>query len=529
MRYLHRSMGLLALLCLLLAAPVSALELELEALGGVEYDSNIFGNSSNNESGGFALRFVPSVGIRDRDGRFTWRANYRPFLRWFPEYSEATAWSHIVYGEMAWRILPNLNLSVNDRFSRVNNLDLLEDELIGQGILDTPETDFGNRRTKRNRFNGNLTWTVTPADNVILTADHTWNEYSQETRGNTMLYRLSLSYSRAVSPRHRLGMGIAASMNQIEGVGPVSDRSSRFYNFFGSWVYQRDPTLTLSVSAGPTLVDGDEIQDPLNQIDGAVRYPIVSESGGLFFRGTSSCEMLDGNPLLGEDCGIVPRSGPKPNPLGFGRGLNDAEVNFYGVQLTSLKRVGRDPKQSATSLTWFADISLTKTWEKWSGSLSFRRTDATSFSSLGSATVANIFTVRATYRATERWSTTAVLTYLLREQENDVVGNRVVVSAADLAGCANILGTVICGPGGGVFRGAAEAVAFAAVSQNRQLDQNQYLFSLRSAWRWTERVTLSGQLSYRLLQENRVGFETPDRDRYRAALSINYDFDPINL
>ncbi len=69
---------------------------------------------------------------------------------------------------------------------------------------------------------------------------------------------------------------------------------------------------------------------------------------------------------------------------------------------TDLELAGPVPSGSDSSLTYFANLSLSKRWEQWSGTISYRRQQSDS-SGLGSSTVADIVSGVLEWRPSPRW------------------------------------------------------------------------------------------------------------------------------
>ncbi len=526
------ALALLALLAAGVGSPDGAsargLEVRFGARAGVEYNNNVFGTQTDPQ-GDYSVRVQPMIGIRKPEGDVQFRFNYEPYYRHYITQNEADGWSHVVRGEASWQVTRKLLLQVTDRFARVDNVDFFEQAELADGQdIGVPEggTDTDIRRRKVNDFTARASWRMTPIDTLTFDASHRWNEFAEGVRENTTVARVAGQYLRAIDSRNQIGFGLAASQSEVKGRGAVADRTTRFYNLFGTWNRTVTRTLRFSVSAGPTIVDGDSVNNTVDQIEGFRVFPTQGSFANTSFVSASSCDVVDGFSVL-QNCAAQNTN------------LNGTERAVYATQTQTIRRVGGTNESTDLSLTYFARASVSQVFERWNWELSYNRSAASAFSGFGSSTVADIFSAVVFWDATSKLNFRLRMLYVRRNQESDAALTGVEVSSARLDRCLPGLGqavlaglvspSTVCGSVLGSFQDVARSESLRTLRQSTDIQEDQYLVLISARYKLYRNVALNALASYRLQEFDGDTSRTESRDRWRIALGIEYRFDPIRL
>jgi len=515
-----------ALALLGLAVPAAAVDLNLSTRGEVSYESNVFG-SAQNEVDDEVLRFRPRAELIDRDGDLTWRFFYQPSYRYFRDTSSVRGWDHDLSGNFEWRISPTWTLEASDRFARVDSLSRFIDQSgpdFGDAVLDSSALDFEamSRRTKRNRFDGTLTWQMAADKTWILGVDHNVN------RGDNQLLRTTLQYIQQVSARNALGGGFSFSQNDVGSRTDAPDRQSRFYNLFGTWRHVFDPTLEFSVSAGPTLVDGDEPQSLPDDIV-ALQIPVRREMGQPFLVDASTCPVVDGVPVLSPDCELL-REGSLPSGQVRSGQLSPAEANALEQGLVLLSRETSQLSSGGAELNFFANASVTKRWETWLAELAYRRQESTS-SGFGSSTIADIVSLRVSWTPSQRWDFDLFGAWTRRDQATDTIQTFVRVEEVGVVLPCNqfFLGFCVAPNRPLLLEGAARNAGFRALQVTRNIETVTYAMRLRARYKLRKNVYLIGRFTWTRQEVKDDLLERGNVDRFVTSFGVEYRFDPIHL
>ena len=225
---------------------------------------------------------------------------------------------------------------------------------------------------------------------LTLTLGHNLIDFDREERSDRQTLSALGHYQQTISRRDQLGGGVSYRRSSYDASSVRESQSTDFYNVFGSWVHQFDETLELSVAAGPTWVKGDDQDNIVAVAPNQLLYPLLSIDGENRLVRATSCSRDEGTLILTADCDVIDQN------------LTPAQENAVRSIRTDLELVGPVPSGSDSSLTYFANLSLSKRWEQWSGTISYRRQQSDS-SGLGSSTVADILSGVLEWRPSPRW------------------------------------------------------------------------------------------------------------------------------
>lgn len=502
---------LVALLFVPLSISAQELTLGVSATGG--HDSNVF-STPIEEVDDYSFRIAPNALLKDREGDLQWSFLYKPSFEYFTDNHQARGWDHLAEGKLKWQINPTTHLEVSDRFGRyrsTSQFNQVINEGTDDGIVDVTRTTFGLNRNVRNTFDASLTHRLSPARSLIFSVGQNLTDYSSDRIARRDTLSATGRYMQMVSRRNALGGGVSYRRSSFDSTtapdGTVlrNSQSTDFYNLFGSWQHQFDPTLTMSVSLGPTWVKGESQDDIVRTAENQLLFPLVSVEGENKLVRASSCPTEDGTLILTGDCDVIDQD------------LTPAMDRAVRTVRTDLEHEGSVPSRSNESLTYFANVTLSKRWEQWNGSLSYRRQQSDS-SGLGSSTVADIVTGILDWKPSPRWRSTLRVSLTRQSQATEGIQMVTAVMATDL--------TPVFGPG---FEDVAEAFALRSVKIDQDADVLTLSLRLGVRYRLTKRTTLLGELNF--WDQNRGGGTGVGRDydRLRVHFGVEYQFEPIRL
>jgi hypothetical protein len=544
---------LLLALVVLSAGHAGAVEVDFGLRGEVGYEDNVFGTAQNKRDD-VVLRGQPSLRIREREGVVSWEFRYSPWFRYFVDHDEVSGWSHDVFGEAVWRITPALRLRVSERFSRVDSLGRFFEDVAEEGIPeaeagDVPDFDLRTRRSKLNRLSGALTWDVSPTQTLTFQTSWSLNRFDREQRGDNDLLRAEVRYLQIVTERSSLGGGVSASQSEVDSITGGAASRSRFYNLFGSWQYALDPTTFLSVSAGPAWVRPERLGTPAAVVfEDRQRFPLRQEDGEIRFIAASSCPTREGVRVFGADCAAIPVA------------LRPEEAAFFLSQRVDLELLGEIPSPASGSLTFFADATLTKRWERWLAQLSYRRQEATTSGLFGASTVADVVSASLTWQAALRWDIAFNAAWVRREQATELLTGAVQVAPRSILLDCETVGEVVpdtilrrggCFPSSTVVvfppfgeipfplgdeiprpqtvSGVAQSVGVRTFTVKRDVESQQIFLGLSSRYRLSKNLRLVGNVSYSRQRFDADFLTRGTASRFRASVGIQYDFDTIHF
>ena len=457
----------------------------------------------------YKFRIQPRASLKDHEGDLQWELGYRPSYEQWVEVSERSGWSHQANGRLSWQVRPPTRLELSDRFGYFNTVSFFNEVVTtgeGDDVVDVTEGGFRDDPNIRNTFSARLTHSLSPYQRLTFSLGHNLIDYDRADRINRQTLSTTFHYTQTVSQRSTLGAGASFRHSSIDGTSARSSQTTDFYNIFGSWSYRFDETLLLSVAAGPAWVVTDDPDDVVPVAQNRLLYPLVSFDGENRLVKATSCSRDGGTLILTGDCDVIDEN------------LTSDEVQFFRSTVTDLSLVG--PVRSGGSgetFTYFANVALNKSWERWSGVLSYRRQQSDSSDVRSSSTIADIVSGALEWRPSERWSASFRAAFTRQSLATESVQTVVAVTPV----------TLFSGFTGRTFEDAAQSIGLTTV----KVDQDQHIdtlwFRLGARYRLTERVTLSSNASY-WIQRSNAG-DRFDYSRFRFDLGVTYNFAPIRL
>jgi hypothetical protein len=491
-----------------LVAPVSApaAELELGWFGTAEYDDNIFNTADGegDKTDDVAIRTGPIIGLKQSQGGVTYELRYEPRYETFVDNSDLDEFDHAAFGRVRWQVDSTTTLTAVERFNLTHSLNRAT--FIGDSAFPdaAPDLDVEVARQEliQNAVSLELSHFFTPRLQGILTAGQSLFRSDREDRYDSDGYSGGARLLYTVTSKDQVGGGVTVSFQDFSDIEndvgeDTEGEDSIAYNLFATWIHTFDPTMTLSVQAGPTWIDTDR-PDPEDSRE-VLTYPTRNVGGGFAFIDSRTCPTDDGVPFESSACRIFPFSYS---------GAAGAALSAANRPTTVFLDDDRD--DGGEDLTYFAAVSLQKRWERWRVILSYNRRDS-SASGVGQSTVLDVAALQLVWDPTPRWTLSFLAQASLRDQNVD---NQVAV--------VGLAPAVLLGAP------ASRSITLRLVDSDSASEVTTYRAMLRVKRRIGRRAELFGQLTY-LRQETDGGLDDRTLDNFRALFGARYMFDPLNV
>jgi len=500
---------------LLLPLASSAQELLLGIGVDSAYDDNIF-SSSIDQVDDYILRLSPSVTLEDHEGELRWDVRYMPSYDHFVQTREKSGWTQLANGKLSWQINPTTRLEASDRFGRYRSTDRFNEGVtLGEGdeVVDTTATGFRANRTIRNNIDTSLTHNLAQNRMLIFNLGHNLIDPSRDEDPDRQGLSITGQYLHLVTRRNTLGLGTSFRRSSFDSTSRRNSQSTDFYNVFGRWSYQFDETLGLNVALGPTWVQGEDPEDLAQQEQTGPILPYFNIEGERKLVRASTCSRDAGTLILTADCDLIDEDLPPEL---------QADLDAFlvsNLNVMDLPLLGSVPSGSAGALTYFANMSLSKRWEQWSGSLSYRRTQSDASAELGSSTVADIVSGVLDWRPSLRWHSTLSINWTRQSSATDGVRGALAVESTD----------ALVPDFGEAFGDVAQSIGRKFVTLDQENDITTLWLRLSVRYRLTKRTSLSSSLMYFDQSRGQDSGVGRDYDRLRVNFGVEYRFDPIRF
>ena len=225
-------------------------DLYLSASTALQYDSNVL-RTENDQKDDIVFRGTPRLELREADGTFTYSLSYEvPYERGFTE-NRIDNFSHffLTQAGYAWGGRNDLRLRNNLRYwDRINNHGVEDDDEVLR-VNDEDISILTNDLTLS--YNRHLT----PRLAANLTLVNRIFETDQESRADNQTYGMRGSLIYALTSKHRLGGGFGGVLQNFEEAQGLPSSEATFFNVFGLWFWQIDPTTLFEIRGGPTLIN----------------------------------------------------------------------------------------------------------------------------------------------------------------------------------------------------------------------------------------------------------------------------------
>ncbi len=407
---------------LVLGSPGAAHEVQIGLQTTMDYDSNIF-NSAGDVTDDGIWRFSPSIRLLHEQGDFTYDVRFVPRFETFIVQSDLEAWDYNVAALFGLRLGPRTQIRLSERFLQTRSLNRAEvlltpEEQVELGVIGQPDIEFNRNLTKQNVVDLSLTHGFSERLTGNLVGQYSIFIPELENNFTSSTYAATGSLDYALTRRTSIGGGLGYTHQLFEQTTTQDTTTTDFYRLFGRLTHQIDPTLTVSLQAGPSFIDSDTADDITQQT--VLRFPArnlttSTEPDRLNLLDPGLCPTLDdGTPFNANTCGIFQGN----RRLEFERTQNvmiqgvAGQVNGFYIdsqvlrtdvldQVVDISLVGDRP-DSGSNITFFAAASVVKSWETVTAALRYTRRDSGS-SGFGTSTIVDTVTGTLSWEPARKW------------------------------------------------------------------------------------------------------------------------------
>lgn len=499
-------------LLLLTASAAGAAELESSVAFRTSFDSNQREVSDRfNKQSGYAASINPVIELRGAQERLRYNVSYRPSLFYVSEADPHDRLNHRAAGALSYELGRRTVLGVS--FDYDNTQTLLRDRDEAPGV----ESDLVFERERRQSISASLD------------LSHRWSRYLSTSLTATQSIfladteRLADAFGTSLSAaiNYRLGedatAGLTASVRrqQFQETDFRESASTRSASIQAVWSQKLDERTTLSLRAGPLLVDPEE-QDPLEPLQTTrPLFPTdIDDKGNVFLFDVTSCEPADtsGFLLVPGQCDIIDQAVTDEDAEALLASAPDVPEGLTPVEWLQTVRTraflleSQIPEvESEQQLTFSASLSLVRRWRRTTASLRFSRSEG-SVDSLGTSTVRNVIDASLEWAPTPDWNIRLWGDWTERETTSDVQQRvSVVRSATD---------------GVGEFARAAQATALLAVFTDSNVADATIYSASFSAWRRLTEHWYVGAIVRYQNQERENDFFVTQRDFENVGITF---------
>ena len=506
-------------------------DLYLSASTALQYDSNVL-RTENDQKHDIVFRGTPRLELREADGNFTYSLSYQvPYERGFTE-NTIDDFSHffITQAGYAWGGRNDLQLWNNLRYRQGINNRIVEDDDEVLRVNDDNVSILSNDLTLN--YNRNLT----PRLAANLTLVNSIFETDQDSRSDAQTYGVRGSLTYALTRKHRVGGGFGGMLQSFEEAQGRSSSEATFFNVFGLWSWQIDPTTLFEIRGGPTLIDTTQDAPPSTfttdlipfvEFDGSTSVsnyfnssgefkttPVMPSDGSVAVSDFNSCPSLAGGGdtvIIGGTCatlGVL----FSDNPPDF------ANITTVTSSPNTISFSGASPSdQNASTITFFGSASLTKRWSAvLSSSLSYVRRGSTA-SGLSGATTVDSVSLSNTWTLSELWSVGVRGDWTQRKSISDSRQSFIAVQPD-----SEPVGTFTFG------FSVAETSNLTSVLVNEDVDTQRWGIAARLSRVVGRNGNASLSYTYnKQSSKSRTRGSGSDFGNHRVSVGFQYNFDPI--
>ncbi|MCC6643018.1 MAG: hypothetical protein IT386_17795 [Deltaproteobacteria bacterium] len=508
-------------LLLLLVLPFDsarAVEVVLGVDGETGYNSNLFYQSTDTTGDG-SVRLGPVLGLRDATGQLTWGLRYRPSYQVFYTTRGIDSVYHAARGEISWKPSAATELFANDRFSVTPSF-ATTTQTNQEGLLAVSVPVLSNSPVTQNYAEAGLRHSFSPLWLGVISATSSIVDYQSSFNADSSATAAQVYVIYGLRPTDRIGTGLGATRQTIAQVGG-GNSGSNYYQLFGIWEHDFSPTWTMSLNAGPALVQPDSPDLETTQF-GAPLYArnVLTRNGTvvspLSFGGCTAFQGV----LVAEGCPNLNVAGA---PLDATQtvAIDNAGNLVDLAQTGTLTQVGPAPKAAGSSLTYFANLSVTKRWRWFDFTAAYVR-NATNTSGFNQSLVTDTLSLTSYWDPSPRWRLTVSGIVQRRQSDSDQVFLLTPVSAFAVPLAFN--------PEIGVFSfTGARAQGLQAFTAKSGLKVMNYGITAELDRKLTRSSYVFGRASWDKQTTDRTEIGRTDLDRYIVTIGFRYEFEPIHV
>jgi|GEM_PF-4299934 len=526
-------LGTLGVLLAFAAIPAQGQELIFGANVGARWDSNV--NNLPNGDSDFSARVGPEVRLRETQGDLTYDLHYVPTYQAYSRFANLDDWDQLVNSTVSYQLGLATSIQFKDIFDyapvATNFLQQLTSPTgvpLGTQVVNT----IGRYNVVVNTASLDLQhrWSELWLSDLTVTSFYYDPRVTDGISSNTTTGSGSLTY--AVTQRDYMGGAGSVTSQQFGSNSFQNATTSYFYNISGVWNHEFSPTWSLKMQAGPTYVDAGTVSTASNA--SVPQFP-VSVNGVpalIDFRSCPTGAAASGVPsgrsllnlcgpptllatsLVTTIAGIpvnLPVTSPTPSQL-----ASSTVVPIQGLS-----------QGSQTSLTYFANILMTKRWETVTATLGYSRS-AGSSGVFSSSTEADTINGGLVWQASPVWTTSLNVFWTDQSSSsNNTTGFQEIVQPFPYSGFT-------LNPVTPINTHTPQAAGIIAVQQRGTINVYQWVVGLHSDYRLTKRLSLFGNFFYLNQSSSQQGgqglnLSNLDYNATRIDLGFHYEFDPIHL
>ncbi len=483
--------GFLVFSCALAPGTGEAEELTLGVSGGFLYDSNIL----SRESGAIddvSFQFAPSIDLSDRREALDYRVTYQPQFETFAQLDGSNSFNHTLRSTVRYAWSPRTSLSFNDRFS---NLRGSRFDSLPAGDGGSVEVDRGQERSNRNSASLGMQHSFSQRAQGFASVGHSLFRSLDRDRSDSTSLSGSLSFSYAVTPKTFLGLGGATSYQVFEGGQSLATSRTKFYNAFATLNRRLSSTMSLTFQGGPALIDSKQ-GNPISEFGPVLRFP----------------QFVDGRLLDFNTCTEELFSNCSQNP----QDAIDRPSGFLNPLDKTLRFSGSPPKgASDLRTTFFGSMALTKRWQHWNASLSYRRSESPTVGDVGTSTTADSVRLATRWEVDRRWTLSLTAGWNRRQSVSDALVTTPTVELCVEAQCAG--------------EPIAKFVGLTSISTSSAIDVTNWTAAAALSRQLANRLRATLEFRYRRQNSDSTLALTNDVQRFSVGLRFSYSIDPIRF
>src|SRR5271157_131229 len=524
-----QKLSILATLLAFAAIPAQGQELIFGANVGGRWDSNVF-NVPNAQSD-FSARVGPEVRLLETQGDLTYDFHYVPTYQAYSRFASLDDWDQLVNSTVKYQLGPTTSIQVQDIFDyapvATNFLQQLTSPTgvpLGAQVVNA----IGHYNVLINSGSIDLQhqWTELWQGEATVTSFYYDPKVQDGIPSNNTTGSGNVSY--AITQRDWIGGGLTFTLQQFGSNRFQPSTTSYFYNASAIWNHDFSPTWSLKMQAGPTLVDEGVIPIPSTVV--VSPFPIGTSAAGfpaLFDLNSCSTTGLPNGRSVLNQCAGLPTLRLNENVQVLGTTIPIVTVlSPTATQLAQTAVPVQGVSQgSHTSVTYFANILMTKRWETVTANLGYSRSAGTS-GVFSSSTEVDTVSGNLIWTASPVWTTSlSVIWSDQSSSSNNTVSRQGIILPFQYTAT----GPLAIPPSAQT----PQIVGVLVQQQKSTINIYQWIIGLHSDYKITKRLSVFGNFFYLNQSSGQQGgqglnLSNLNLNSTRIDLGFHYEFDPIH-
>jgi len=504
------------------AIPAQGQQIIFGANVGARWDSNV--NNVPHGDSDFSARVGPEVRFLKPEGDLTYDFHYVPTYQAYSRFASLDDWDQLVNTTVSYQLGLNTQLQFRDLFEYAPvTTNFLQQITAPAGVpLGTQVVNaIGRYNVLVNTASIDLQhqWTELWKSEGTVTSFYYDPRVTNAISNNNTSASGNLTY--AITQRDFIGAALGFTLQQFGGNAFQSSSTSYFYNASAVWNHDFSPTWSLKMQAGPTWVNQGSIST--QQTATVNPFPTQSVGGVPALVDFRTCvKLLNGTSFLNQ-CGSPTLLAVSLPLLGF----TVTSPTAQQVASTTTVPIVGQPSSSSNSLTYFANILMSKRWETVTGTLGYSRS-AGSSGVFTTSTEVDAVTGTLSWEATPLWTTDLSLVWSDQSStSNNSFGLREAVVGFPYAGVSLVTGLP-------VSTQTPKVTSVVVQQQRSTINVYQVIIGLHSQYRLTKRLSVFSNVFF--LNQNSsaqggqgLNLSNLNYNATRIDLGFHYEFDPIYL